>query len=55
MDLVARSRLPAVNWSEEYADVGSLVTYAPSLTDMARRGSVFVDKILRGAKPPTCR
>jgi putative ABC transport system substrate-binding protein len=51
VDLTAGSRLPAVYWSREYADVGGLVSYAPSLTDMARRGSVFVDRILKGAKP----
>jgi putative ABC transport system substrate-binding protein len=27
------------------------VSYAPSLDDMARLASVFVDKILKGAKP----
>jgi putative ABC transport system substrate-binding protein len=49
--LSAGSRLPAVYWSREYADAGGLVSYAPSLTGMARRGSVFVDRILKGAKP----
>jgi putative ABC transport system substrate-binding protein len=51
VELASSSRLPAVYWSREYADVGGLVSYAPSLTDMARRASVFVDKILKGAKP----
>jgi putative tryptophan/tyrosine transport system substrate-binding protein len=51
VELAGRSRLPAVYWSREYADVGGLVSYAPSVNDMARRGSVFVDKILKGAKP----
>jgi putative ABC transport system substrate-binding protein len=49
--LAVRSRLPAVYWSREYADLGGLVSYAPSLDDMARRAPVFVDKILKGAKP----
>jgi putative tryptophan/tyrosine transport system substrate-binding protein len=51
VELTGSSRLPAVYWSREYSDVGGLVSYAPSLNEMARRGSVFVDKILRGAKP----
>jgi ABC-type uncharacterized transport system substrate-binding protein len=51
VELAGSSRLPAVYWSREYADVGGLVSYAPSLTDMARRAAVFVDKILKGAKP----
>ena len=51
VELTDRSRLPAVYWSREYADVGGLVSYAPSVNDMARRGTVFVDKILKGAHP----
>jgi putative tryptophan/tyrosine transport system substrate-binding protein len=51
VDHARRRRLPAVYWSREYADVGGLLSYAPSLIDMALRASVFVDKILRGAKP----
>jgi putative ABC transport system substrate-binding protein len=51
VELAVRSRLPAVYWSREYADIGGLVTYAPSLSDMARRAPVFVDKILKGARP----
>jgi putative ABC transport system substrate-binding protein len=30
---------------------GGLLSYAPSLLDVARRGAIYVDKILRGAKP----
>jgi putative ABC transport system substrate-binding protein len=51
VNFAARSRLPAVYWSTEYAEVGGLVSYAPNLDDMNRRASMFVDKILRGAKP----
>jgi putative ABC transport system substrate-binding protein len=51
VELTDNSRLPAVYWSREYADAGGLVSYAPSLSEMARRASVFVDKILKGAKP----
>ena len=47
----AKSRLPAVYWATEYTEVGGLMSYAPSLADMAQRGSVFVDKILRGGSP----
>ena len=51
VELAGRSRLPAVYWSRKYSEVGGLLSYAPSLIDMARRGAVFVDKILKGAKP----
>ena len=30
---------------------GGLLSYAPSVTDVVRRGAVYVDKILRGATP----
>jgi putative ABC transport system substrate-binding protein len=30
---------------------GGLLSYAPSVTDVVRRGAVYVDRILRGAKP----
>jgi putative ABC transport system substrate-binding protein len=30
---------------------GGLISYAPSLTGIAKRGAFYVDKILKGAKP----
>ena len=35
----------------EYVEVGGLMSYAPSYTDIYRRAATYVDKILRGAKP----
>jgi len=34
-----------------YVEVGGLVSYAPNLLDIWRAAAVFVDKILKGAKP----
>jgi putative ABC transport system substrate-binding protein len=37
--------------SRGYADSGGLIAYGPSYFDLSRRAAVFVDKILKGAKP----
>ena len=50
-DLAAMNRLPAVSGLREFADAGILVTYGANLPDLFRRAAIFVDKILKGAKP----
>lgn len=50
-DLAARHRLPAIYESSAFADAGGLIAYGPDYTELARRAAVYVDKILRGAKP----
>jgi putative ABC transport system substrate-binding protein len=49
--LAERFRLPTVCPFREYAEVGGLISYGPSLPDLFRRSADYVDKILRGAKP----
>ena len=49
--LAQRSRLPSVYGAREFVDVGGLMSYGPSTTDLFRRSAIFVDKILKGAKP----
>jgi len=51
VDLARRHRLPAMYDRKEYADAGGLMTYGPSFPDLFRRAAVYVDKILKGAKP----
>ena len=34
-----------------YAEAGCLIAYAPDILEMWRRAAVFVDKLLKGAKP----
>ena len=44
-------RLPTVCGVRTYAEAGCLIAYAPDILAMCRRAAVFVDKILKGAKP----
>ena len=50
-DLAARRRLPMVSMMIDQAEAGGLIAYGPSVSDMFRRASTYVDKILKGAKP----
>jgi putative ABC transport system substrate-binding protein len=49
--LAATNRLPAVYEFGEFPRAGGLVAYASSVTEQFRRSAIYVDKILRGAKP----
>jgi putative tryptophan/tyrosine transport system substrate-binding protein len=49
--LAARHRLPAIYEDREFVQDGGLISYGPSIAEMVRRSTAFVDKILKGAKP----
>ena len=49
-ELALTSRLPSMHPFLESAFAGGLLSYAASLTEIARRGASYVDRILRGAK-----
>ena len=51
MDFTKEQRLPNVNAYKELVEVGGLMSYGPSYEDMHRRAAIYVDKILKGAKP----
>jgi putative tryptophan/tyrosine transport system substrate-binding protein len=50
-ELAVRSRLPTMHNIRPYAEAGGLMAYGPRTTDLRRRAAVYVDKILKGAKP----
>jgi putative ABC transport system substrate-binding protein len=49
--IAADKRLPAIYAAREGAEVGGLMSYGANLPDLARQTAVYVDKILKGAKP----
>ncbi|TMA89672.1 MAG: ABC transporter substrate-binding protein [Deltaproteobacteria bacterium] len=49
-ELVAKQRLPSIGRAE-FAEAGGLIGYAVNFFDLYRRAAIFVDKILKGAKP----
>ena len=49
--LAQRHRLPAVYGATEFVKDGGLMSYGPSVPEMFRRAAVYVDRILKGARP----
>ncbi len=45
------ARIPLVSEGQDWARAGTLLTYGADAADIFRRGAVYVDKILKGAKP----
>jgi len=50
-DLAVKSALPSIYGIPEHVDAGGLMGYAADRLDIFRRAAVYVDKILKGAKP----
>ena len=51
VELAVKFRFPAIYYQEEFVDEGGLMSYGAEYDDLYRRAAVFVDKILKGAKP----
>jgi len=51
VDLAASNRLPAIYAAREGADLGGLVSYGVNQSDLSRSTAVYLEKILKGAKP----
>jgi putative tryptophan/tyrosine transport system substrate-binding protein len=50
-DFAIRNRLPSSAAYKNFAEAGGLITFGASLADLYRRAALYVDKILKGAKP----
>ena len=49
--LAAQHALPVASIYKDFAEVGGLIAYGPSLPALYRRAAYYVDRILQGAKP----
>jgi putative ABC transport system substrate-binding protein len=50
-DFALRNRLPSIYEERIFVEVGGLMSYAPSFTDLFGRAATYVDRIVKGAKP----
>jgi putative ABC transport system substrate-binding protein len=51
VELAATHRLPSMSQAREFVELGGLIAYGANINDLFRRCTVYVDKILKGAKP----
>jgi ABC-type uncharacterized transport system substrate-binding protein len=49
--LASKARLPTIYGWRGFADAGGLMSYGANYEDLMRRSAVYIDKILKGAKP----
>ena len=55
IDLAAEPRIAAIYSLQVYVEPGGLMSYGVNVPEMQQRAAVYVDKILKGAKLPTCQ
>jgi putative ABC transport system substrate-binding protein len=51
VELAVKSRLPAIYGSQRIVEAGGLMSYGVKNLDLDRRAAIYVDKVLKGAKP----
>jgi len=50
-ELALTHKLPSMFGPRHHVEAGGLMSYSPDRADLYRRGAIYVDKILKGAKP----
>jgi putative tryptophan/tyrosine transport system substrate-binding protein len=51
LDFANGNKIPAMFEDNSYVAAGGLMSYGPNYLDVFQKAAIFVDKILRGAKP----
>ena len=51
LELASKNKLPTMHTQSLWVDAGALMSYGTNFPDLYRRAAIFVDKILKGAKP----
>jgi putative tryptophan/tyrosine transport system substrate-binding protein len=51
VDFATKHRLPTMAFDREFTDLGGFLSFGASIGDLFRRAAIYVDKILKGAKP----
>jgi putative ABC transport system substrate-binding protein len=51
LDFATETRLPAIYNFPAFVEAGGLMSYGVNNNDLSRRAAIYVDKILKGAKP----
>ena len=51
LKLASSARLPTIHETRRFPEAGALMSYGPDLYDLFRRAAIYVDRILKGAKP----
>jgi putative ABC transport system substrate-binding protein len=50
-ELAQKTRLPTAFQRRENVEAGGLLSYGPNLNDQLRQAAVYIDRILKGARP----
>ena len=53
--LAAQHKLCAIYNLRSYVTAGGLISYGTDVYDLYRRAAGYIDRVLKGEKPPTCR
>jgi putative ABC transport system substrate-binding protein len=51
VELAAKARLPVISACQEFPKAGGLISYGTNVSAMFRRAAMYIDRILKGAKP----